>query len=84
MRYLAPCVGVLQDLPDFFPSRHSAMTTETDRPVIIDFDNPTDEEKAWILARLEEAEHSTKPRIAHEQVMARQWADIERLVKKQA
>ena len=60
------------------------MTTETERPVITDFDNPTDEEKAWILARLQEAEHSTKPRIPHEQVMAKAWADIERLVKKSA
>ncbi|MBQ6657195.1 MAG: hypothetical protein IJM64_07940 [Ottowia sp.] len=60
------------------------MTTETDCPVTIDFDKPTDEEKAWILARLEEAERSTKPRIPHEQVMAKAWADIERLVKKSA
>lgn len=60
------------------------MTTETDPPFISDFDNPTDEEKAWILAKLEEAEHSTKPRIPHEQVMARQWAILEQMVKKSA
>lgn len=47
---------------------------------------PEDEEayKRYVLEKLEEAENSTEPHIPHEQVMARQWAILEKLVRKSA